>query len=124
MDDDFAETDRKLVKLGDMPAVDLAQVDTSVGENLEADDDDDVLPPDIPVKDAGVENEDEVDPLDAFMTDVTKEVKKVNAQDRLRMGGRATAGDPNGEEDDDEVEIPNVIDELDTANMKPEEILA
>ncbi len=121
--DDFAETDRKLVKLGDMPAVDLAQVETSVGENLEADDDDDVLPSDAPMKDAEPENEDE-DPLDAFMTDVTKEVKKVNAQDRLKMGGKAPPGDPNAEEDDDEVEVSNVIDELDTTNMKPEEILA
>ncbi|KAF8341285.1 P-loop containing nucleoside triphosphate hydrolase protein [Cantharellus anzutake] len=125
--DDFAETDRKLIKLGDMPAVDLAQVEgTSVGENLEADDDeDDVFPPDVAMKDAQEEEEeDEVDPLDAYMTDVTKEVKKVNAQDRLKLDGRALPGDPDAGEEADEVEVPNVVDELDTTNMKPEEILA
>lgn len=131
--DDFAESGRKLVKLGEMPAVDLT-VDTSaasIGENLEADEDDDdnsaVTSTDVVMKPAeDVDDEDEIDPLDAFMTDVNQEVKKVNAEDRSRLGrnGRIPVdGAAEGEEDDEE-EVAPVPDELDTADMQPEDILA
>lgn len=132
--DDFAESGRKLVKLGEMPAVDLT-VDTnaaSIGENLEADEDEDdntaVNSTDVIMKSAeDDDDEDDIDPLDAFMTDVNQEVKKVNAQDRSRMkGGGARMpvdGAAEGEEDDDD-EVPPAPDELDTADMRPEDILA
>jgi len=131
--DDFAESGRKLVKLGEMPAVDLT-VDTnaaSIGENLEADEDDDdnsaVTSTDVVMKSAeDDDDEDEIDPLEAFMTDVNQEVKKVNAQDRSRMGrnGRMPADGAAEGEEDDEAEVAPVPDELDTTEMQPEDILA
>jgi ATP-dependent RNA helicase DDX46/PRP5 len=129
--DDFAESGRKLVKLGEMPAVDLT-VDanaTSIGENLEADEDDEdnsaVNSTDVDMKSAeDRDDEDDIDPLDAFMTDVNQEVKKVNAQDRAKIGGKGqTDGAAEGEEDEEE-EVAPAPDELDTTDMRPEDILA
>lgn len=135
--DDFAESGRKLVKLGEMPAIDLT-VDigaASIGENLEVDEDDDeqnsgVNGPDVIMKSAEddvvvEEEEDEVDPLDAFMTDVVQEVKKVNAQDRAKMKGSSRMpidGAQEGEEEEEEV--APATDDLDTTEMRPEDILA
>lgn len=129
--DDFAESGRKLVTLGEMPAVDLT-VDTnaaSIGENLEADEDDEdnsgVNSTDVVMKSAEEDDEeDDVDPLEAFMTDVNQEVKKVNAQDRARIGGKGAADDAAEGEEDDEEEVAPVPDELDTTDMRPEDILA
>jgi len=121
--DDFAESGRKLVKLGDMPPVDLSVSDAnigSVGENLEADDDDD----DAAVRDVTMadpdDDEDEVDPLDAFMTGVKAEVKKVNEEDKMRFGISVEADGP---EDVEEDGIPQA-DEIDATNLRPEDILA
>lgn len=130
--DDFAESGRKLVKLGEMPAIDLA-VDVgaaSIGENLEADDDEDEQNSgvDVVMKDAEEEEEEEeVDPLDAFMTDVTQAVKKVNAEDRAKLKGTNRmpidgAREEGGDSDDDD--SPAAPDDMDATNMRPEDILA
>ncbi|KAG8887018.1 pre-mRNA processing RNA-helicase [Tulasnella sp. 332] len=125
--DDSVETGRKLIKLGDMPPVDMTQVDgeAAVGENLEADDDDDdaaAAMQDV-VMASNVQDEEEEDPLDAFMTGVITEVKKVNAEDREKLGVDATMDiDGNDEAADD---VPEAVpDELDSTNLRPEDILA
>lgn len=121
--DDFTETGRKLIPLGEMPPVDMAQVDEgAVGENLEADDDDDAAAAmqDSAMKDADDEEE-EVDPLDAFMSGVNEEVKKVNAEDRQKLGHDGMEVD--GDEGDEE-EVAAAPDELDATNLRPEDILA
>lgn len=122
--DDFTETGRKLIPLGDMPPVDMALVDDKgVGENLEADDDDDAATAaveDVTMKNAD-EEEEEVDPLDAFMTNVNEEVKKVNAEDWKKLGGDRMEVEVN---EDGEEEAPTAPDELDTTNLRPEDILA
>lgn len=119
--DDFTETGRKLVKLDDMPPVDMAQVDEGVGENLEVDDDDDAA---AAMQDSvmkHVEEEEEVDPLDAFMSGVNQEVKKVNAEDKKRVGGDRMEVDGGDEGEEEEEATP---DELDAAGLRPEDILA
>ncbi|KAG8956650.1 pre-mRNA processing RNA-helicase [Tulasnella sp. 424] len=119
--DDFTETGRKLVKLDDMPPVDMAQVDEGVGENLEVDDDDDAA---AAMQDSvmkNVEEEEEVDPLDAFMSGVNQEVKKVNAEDKKRVGGDRMEVDGGDEGEEEEEATP---DELDAAGLRPEDILA
>lgn len=126
--DDFAESGRKLVKLGDMPPVDLALTEgSSVGENLEGEEDEEEnLTEDVTMKGPDDEEEDEVDPLDAFMTDVVQEVKKVNAQDRIKLKGGASRLPIDGapEEEAEEVEQVASVDDLDTTDMRPEDILA
>lgn len=130
--DDSTESIRKLQTLGDMPAVDMTMAEDapSVGENLEGDDDDeDAVKVELDAKGkAGdaMDEDDEDDPLDAFMTGVTKEVSKVNAEDRQKMSkNRQTRNILNGDEDgedEDAYEIP--VDELDTTELNPEDILA
>ncbi|KAG9017333.1 pre-mRNA processing RNA-helicase [Tulasnella sp. JGI-2019a] len=127
--DDSVETARKLVKLGDMPAVDMTQVEgeAAVGENLEAGDDDDddaaAAMQDVVMQNNAMDEEEEEDPLDAFMTGVITEVKKVNAEDREKHGVDATMDiDGNDEAGDD---VPEAVpDELDATNLRPEDILA
>lgn len=123
--DDYTESTRKLEKLGDMPDVDLTMDEggESVGENLEAgDDDDDVLEKNPAQMD--VDEEEEEDPLDAFMSAVKQEVSNVNGADTkknaLRLGARV---DDNM---DDEPTDPQAapVDEIDATNLNPEDILA
>lgn len=124
--DDFAESGRKLVKLGDMPPVDLALTEgASVGENLEVDEDDEAQP-DTVMKEPDAEEEEEIDPLDAYMTGVGQEVKKVNAEDRKRINGGASRMpiDGNAEEEGQEEVVEVAKDDLDTTDMRPEDILA
>ncbi|KAF8605294.1 P-loop containing nucleoside triphosphate hydrolase protein [Ceratobasidium sp. AG-I] len=126
--DDFAESGRKLVKLGDMPAIDLA-IDTTTNGigDLEADDDDEPEPMvvEAPAPVQVVEEEEEEDPLDAFMSGVKEEVKKVNDEDRKRMVGDGKQLDMNGEDgDDNEAEETRDVDELDATDLRPEDILA
>jgi ATP-dependent RNA helicase DDX46/PRP5 len=126
--DDFAESGRKLVKLGDMPPVDLALTEgSSVGENLEGEEDEEENPTeDVIMKAPDEEEEEDVDPLDAFMTDVVQEVKKVNAQDRIRLKGSASRLPIDGaaEEDTEDIVQATAVDDLDTTDMRPEDILA
>lgn len=124
--DDFTESTRKLETLGDMPDVDLTMEDggEAVGENLEAveDDDDEVL--DKPAIKMDVDEEEE-DPLDAFMNSVKKEVSLVNGSDTKkqassRLGARV---DDNADEGPSMTQAA-VVDEIDATNLNPEEILA
>ncbi|KAJ7228786.1 P-loop containing nucleoside triphosphate hydrolase protein [Mycena pura] len=75
-----------------------------------------------------VDEEDDTDPLDAFMSGVKEEVKKVNLEDMKKM-----PGDPGGrsrirldermaENGTEDVEV--VPDELDVTELNPEDILA
>lgn len=120
--DDFTETKRKLLKLSDMPEVDLTlKEDARVGD-LEADDDEDedIVPMDVdkPV----AEDDEEFDPLDAFMSGVSEAVKKVDADDRKKIGiSRAALANAEDEEDGDDV--PDE-DELASTGLNPEDILA
>lgn len=136
--DDFAESSRKLVKLDDMPAIDLtvSTGTTTIGDNLEGGDEEEddlgdgvapvVAEQDVVMKASEeMDEDDEIDPLDAFMTDVTQEVKKVNDQDRAKLKGTSRQpidGVQEGEDEDDEEPVAN--DDVDTANMRPEDILA
>ncbi|GAB1519707.1 pre-mRNA processing RNA-helicase [Rhizoctonia solani] len=126
--DDTTESNRKLVKLGDMPAVDLS-MDTNangIGENLEAEDDDEPEPMQIDSTNPtpAVEEEEEEDPLDAFMSGVKEEVKKVNAEDRKRMAGNGEQLGITAEDAEDDVEETRDVDELDATELRPEDILA
>lgn len=129
--DDSVETKRKLPTL-DLPAVDMTMTngDVSVGD-LEVDDDEDEdankMDQDV-VKNAMDEDEDEVDPLDAFMSGVKEEVKKVNLEDLKRIkvngGSRVRLDDRMAEEGADEFAEGPTIDEIDATELNPEDILA
>ena len=133
--DDSVETKRKLETLGEMPAVDMSMTDGEphIGD-LEVDDDDDEanridLALKAKPKDTmEVDEYDEVDPLDAFMTAVKEEVKKVNAEDLQKMvgiNGRLRERlDHTNEAGADDAEEGVVEDELDATELNPEDILA
>ncbi|KAK7061611.1 P-loop containing nucleoside triphosphate hydrolase protein [Favolaschia claudopus] len=74
-----------------------------------------------------VDEEDDVDPLDAFMSGVKDEVTKVNMEDMMKAGGpagrsRIRLDERMTEEGTEDIEIP--VDELDTTELNPEDILA
>jgi ATP-dependent RNA helicase DDX46/PRP5 len=132
--DDSIETKRKLETLGDMPEIDMTMgSEEAVVGDLEGDDDDEEatkLEEEMKskTKDAmEVVNEEELDPLDAFMTGVKEEVKKVNAEDMKRVGvsGRSRIGleETNAEDAVDREDVPPE-DELDATDLNPEDILA
>lgn len=126
--DDSVETKRKLEKLGDMPAVDMsmAEGEQSVGD-LEHDDDDEDANRMDETKDAVPEDEDEVDPLDAFMSGVKEEVKKVNLEDMQKMADAPTVATARRRMDDGDVDMEEAgedVDELDATELNPEDILA
>ena len=135
--DDAVESKRKLETLGDMPAVDMTMAEDEAGVgDLEVDDDDEEanrMDQAIKAKAKDtlhIDEDDEVDPLDAFMSDVKEEVKKVNLEDmkkivgansgrsRIRLDERMVE---NGMEEDIEDVVP---DELDATDLNPEDILA
>ncbi|KAF9055079.1 P-loop containing nucleoside triphosphate hydrolase protein [Hymenopellis radicata] len=137
--DDSVETKRTLETLGDMPAIDMSMTDapTIVGD-LEVDDDDEEAnrldrdrqekAPDAMEVD---EEEDDIDPLDAFMSGVKEQVKKVNLHDMQKMAGGMNGAAKSrmrldeGMGDDDEEETGEAaVDELDTTDLNPEDILA
>ena len=133
------ETKRKLETLGDMPAVDMtmAEGEASVGD-LEVDDDDEeanmmdqaAKKQTKPADAMDVDDDDDVDPLDAFMSGVKDEVKKVNDEDLKKIGGGAGRShirlDERMAEDgtEDVVEGVGQTDELDATDLNPEDILA
>jgi ATP-dependent RNA helicase DDX46/PRP5 len=135
--DDSEESQRKLETLGDMPAIDMTMTEDATGVgDLEVDDDDEEANRmdqalKAKAKDAmEVDEEDGVDPLDAFMTEVKAEVKKVNLEDMHKVVG-AQAGrsrirlDERMAEDGMEDVIESVVpDELDATDLNPEDILA
>lgn len=132
--DDSTETERKLEKLTDMPAVDMSMPDVgSVGENLEVDDDDEEankIDEELKAraKDAMEVDDDDDDPLDAFMNGVKEEVQKVNEIDKMKMkedpASRRRQEERINEDGDIEEEPEVVEDELDATNLNPEDILA
>ena len=135
MMDDSTETKRKLEKLGDMPDIDMSMpTDESVGENLEVDDDDDEANKldeenKARAKDNMDLDDDEIDPLDAFMNEVKQEVKKVNEMDVKKMMEdpnyrRRLEDRMNDDDDGPEEEVKVVTDELDATDLNPEDILA
>jgi len=130
------ETKRKLETLGDMPAVDMTMAEGEVGVgDLEVDDDDEEANRmdqalKTKAKDAMDVDEEDVDPLDAFMSGVKEEVKKVNLEDMKKMGGalgnrsRIRLDERVAEEAMEDVIEPMAADELDTTDLNPEDILA
>ncbi|MBW0466447.1 hypothetical protein O181_006162 [Austropuccinia psidii MF-1] len=72
-------------------------------------------------------DEEEVDPLDAYMSGVTEEVSKVNASDRKKMSqlnqGKKVAEEEDYDEEEDE-QPASSGDEIDKTNLRPEDILA
>lgn len=134
--DDFTDDGRKLVKLGELPPVDLAMSDGAAVGNLELAEEDDDEDADIVMAEpptatpaaavVGEAEEDDVDPLDAFMSGVKDEVQKVNAEDRKKMvGADAMALDNPAEGNaDDDAEGAKQVDELDATDLRPEDILA
>ncbi|KAL0070876.1 pre-mRNA processing RNA-helicase [Marasmius tenuissimus] len=132
--DDSVETKRKLEKLEDMPAVDMTmnEGEASVGD-LEVDDDDEeanrmdqAMQKKKAEETMDVVDEDDVDPLDAFMSGVKEEVKKVNMEDMKKMGnanGRLNKRLDEGADDED-ISEEALPDELDTTDLNPEDILA
>lgn len=133
--DDSVETKRKLETLGDMPAVDMSMKDDATVGDLEVDDDDEEANRmdqalKAKAKDTmEVAEEDEVDPLDAFMSGVKEEVKKVNLEDMQKMittnglQSRVRLDDQMGD-DGVEAEVEGTVDELDATELNPEDILA
>ncbi|KAK7049634.1 pre-mRNA processing RNA-helicase [Paramarasmius palmivorus] len=132
--DDSVETKRKLEKLGDMPAIDMTmnEGEASVGD-LEVDDDDEEANrmDQAMLKKKSEEtmdvDEDEVDPLDAFMNGVKEQVQKVNMEDMKKLGSTNERLGKRLDEgaDDDEVGGDGAaVDELDATDLNPEDILA
>jgi ATP-dependent RNA helicase DDX46/PRP5 len=134
--DDSVESKRKLEKLGDMPAVDMTMSEDVVGVgDLEGDDDDDdeARSMEQVVNAKGndamvVDEEEELDPLDAFMSGVKEEVKKVNLEDLKKIGAngqvRVRLDERAAEEGGDDENENIVVDELDATDLNPEDILA
>ena len=124
MDDSDETKYQATTKFGDMPEVDMTMRDSEAIGNLEADDDDE----DVGELQETMEvDEDEVDPLDAFMTGVKEEVKKVNQEDIKKhnssANGRARLDDLTND-DADEVSGAPAENELDATNLNAEEIMA
>ncbi|KAG6840460.1 hypothetical protein C0991_006596 [Blastosporella zonata] len=134
--DDAVETKRKLETLGDMPAVDMTMAEGEAGVgDLEVDDDDEEANRmdqalKTKAKDAmDVDEDDDVDPLDAFMSGVKEEVTKVNLEDMKKMGApggrsRIRLDERMAEDGMEDVVEPEATDELDATDLNPEDILA
>lgn len=75
-----------------------------------------------------VDEDDEADPLDTFMSSVKEEVKKVNMEDMKKIGANAQARvrlderavEEGGDDDNENI----IVDELDATELNPEDILA
>ena len=134
--DDAVESKRKLETLGDMPAVDMTMAEDEAGVgDLEVDDDDEEanrMDQAIKAKAKDtlhIDEDDEVDPLDAFMSDVKEEVKKVNLEDMKKIVGSNSVRsrirlDERMVENGMEEDVEEVADELDATDLNPEDILA
>lgn len=133
--DDSVETKRKLETLGDMPEIDMNMGDQEVAVgDLEGDDDDDEankIEEEMKSKTKDVmevDEDDDVDPLDAFMSGVKAEVKKVNAEDIQKMGvnGRSRLGldEPGADDGPEESGAVQPENEIDATELNPEDILA
>lgn len=135
--DDSVESSRKLTTLGDMPDIDMTMTEgaNTVGD-LEVDDDDeeanriDQVLKDKAKEAMEVHEDDDLDPLDAFMSEVKEEVKKVNLEDMKKIVGapagrsRIRLDERMAEDGTDEIAENIVTDELDATDLNPEDILA
>lgn len=135
--DDSVESSRKLTTLGDMPDIDMTMTEgaNTVGD-LEVDDDDeeanriDQVLKDKAKEAMEVHEDDDLDPLDAFMSEVKEEVKKVNLEDMKKIVGapagrsRIRLDERMAEDGTDETAENIVTDELDATDLNPEDILA
>ncbi|KAI9056555.1 P-loop containing nucleoside triphosphate hydrolase protein [Trametes sanguinea] len=93
--------------------------------SLEGDDEDDDTTAAAQTKAADVMDEDdEVDPLDAFMSGVKEEVKKVNLEDLKKIKSTGHLGVRLDEHGEDAEEDRPELDELDATELNPEDILA
>ncbi|OCH90696.1 P-loop containing nucleoside triphosphate hydrolase protein [Obba rivulosa] len=105
----------------------MVEGEENVGDLDAIDDDEATAAAHAKASEAMDEDEDEVDPLDAFMSGVKEEVKKVNMEDLKKMntnvGSRVRLDNATAEETLDDVEGPEV-DELDATDLNPEDILA
>ncbi|EEB96476.1 hypothetical protein MPER_04385, partial [Moniliophthora perniciosa FA553] len=128
--DDSVETKRKLEKLGDMPAIDMTmnEGEASVGD-LEVDDDDeeanrmDQAMRKKKSDDAMDVDEDDVDPLDAFMSGVKEQVQKVNLEDLKKLGNLSGRQRLDEGADDEDFGVDDAApDELDATDLNPEDI--
>ncbi|KAF8558852.1 P-loop containing nucleoside triphosphate hydrolase protein [Imleria badia] len=110
----------------------MADGEASVGDLEVDDDDEEANRMDQALKNKAtdaMEEEEELDPLDAFMSGVKEEVKKVNEEDILKLNGdraisRVRLDERMAEEGGEEVVEPVVEDELDATELNPEDILA
>jgi len=133
--DDSVETKRQLETLGDMPAVDMSMKDDATVGDLEVDDDDEEanrIDQALKANAKGtmeIDEDEEVDPLDVFMSGVKEEVKKVNLEDMHKMintnglQSRVRIDDQMAD-DGMEDEAEGAIDEIDATELNPEDILA
>ncbi|KAI0650617.1 P-loop containing nucleoside triphosphate hydrolase protein [Trametes meyenii] len=71
-----------------------------------------------------MDEDDDIDPLDAFMSGVKEEVKKVNLEDMRKLKTTANLGVRLDENGDDAEEAGPELDELDATELNPEDILA
>ncbi|CDO68684.1 hypothetical protein BN946_scf184652.g11 [Trametes cinnabarina] len=121
--DDSIETKHKLQTL-DLPEVDMTISESKIG-SLEGDDeDDDGAAAAQPKAADAMDEDDEVDPLDAFMSGVKEEVKKVNLEDLKKMKTTGHLGVRLDEHGEDAEEDRPELDELDATELNPEDILA
>nr|XP_018263937.1 pre-mRNA-processing ATP-dependent RNA helicase PRP5 [Kwoniella dejecticola CBS 10117]OBR86095.1 pre-mRNA-processing ATP-dependent RNA helicase PRP5 [Kwoniella dejecticola CBS 10117] len=101
--DDEESSDRKLQKLGDLPEIN-PEVQSGEAADIGAIGDDmaveDVKPETNGNGDADDVEEEEEDPLDAFMKANVQEVSKVDSADAKRMGLRASGDDSDNEEEE------------------------
>ena len=132
--DDTVESKRKLEKLEDMPAIDMTVHDDAAGiGDLDADDDDEEANRidqalKAKAKDAMEVDDDEIDPLDAFMSEVKEEVKKVTLEDMKKLptasNGRGRVRLDEGTFDGADEDEDGAVNELDATALNPEDILA
>jgi ATP-dependent RNA helicase DDX46/PRP5 len=102
---------------------DLGKQEASKAEAEEDEDEDVAMAPPAGASNGAADEED--DPLDAFMSTVTNEVKKVDEADKAKGGGinvRRLAEQLQDESEGEGAEAEG--DELDKAGLRPEDILA
>ncbi|ETS60978.1 hypothetical protein PaG_04909 [Moesziomyces aphidis] len=139
MMDDAAEPSgqKRMTRFDDLPPLDPTVGNHAVGQNLADDDEADNAPGEPDAKaadDMVVDDEEEEDPLDAFMSTVKSQVARVNEDDRRKAasnGNAAASRDKTKavvlgqEESDAEDEASDTeVDELDRVGVATEDLLA
>lgn len=139
MMDDAAEpsSQKRMTRFDDLPPLDPNVGNHAVGQNLADDDEADTAPGEPGAKaadDMDVDDEEEEDPLDAFMSTVKSQVARVNEDDRRKAasnGNAAASRDKTKavvlgqEESDAEADASDKeVDELDRVGVATEDLLA